>query len=251
MSRSIRCLPTDSSERDLAHRHGGLNTIASDCDVAAALASLQWLADIAVRRVQAGDDEGRARRGAARDGIGWTAATMAGIGRTYQNIRLFASNTVLENVTVAQNSLAAMGGLQSVFLPASARERALKEEARRLLDLMGLWGKRDYLSGALSYGEQRRLEIARACALRPRLLLLDEPAAGMNSTETDALWGRVEDLRRDGLCVLLVEHDMNLVMRRCDYVFVLNFGELIAAGSPAEIQGDKAVIEAYLGEEDD
>ncbi|MCB1365485.1 MAG: ABC transporter ATP-binding protein [Rhodobacteraceae bacterium] len=175
----------------------------------------------------------------------------AGIGRTYQNIRLFASNTVLENVTVAQNSLAAMGGLQSVFLPASARERALKEEARRLLDLMGLWGKRDYLSGALSYGEQRRLEIARACALRPRLLLLDEPAAGMNSTETDALWGRVEDLRRDGLCVLLVEHDMNLVMRRCDYVFVLNFGELIAAGSPAEIQGDKAVIEAYLGEEDD
>ena len=175
----------------------------------------------------------------------------AGIGRTYQNIRLFASNTVLENVTVAQNSLAAMGGLQSVYLPASARERALKEEARRLLDLMGLWGKRDYLSGALSYGEQRRLEIARACALRPRLLLLDEPAAGMNSTETDALWGRVEDLRRDGLCVLLVEHDMNLVMRRCDYVFVLNFGELIAAGSPAEIQGDKAVIEAYLGEEDD
>ena len=171
----------------------------------------------------------------------------AGIGRTYQNIRLFASNTVLENVTVAQNSLAAMGGLQSVYLPASARERALKEEARRLLDLMGLWGKRDYLSGALSYGEQRRLEIARACALRPRLLLLDEPAAGMNSTETDALWGRVEDLRRDGLCVLLVEHDMNLVMRRCDYVFVLNFGELIAAGSPAEIQGDKAVIEAYLG----
>ena len=175
----------------------------------------------------------------------------AGIGRTYQNIRLFASNTVLENVTVAQNSLAAMGGLQSVFLPASARERDLREEARRLLDLMGLWGKRDYLSGALSYGEQRRLEIARACALRPRLLLLDEPAAGMNSTETDALWGRVEDLRRDGLCVLLVEHDMNLVMRRCDYVFVLNFGELIAAGSPAEIQGDKAVIEAYLGEEDD
>ena len=175
----------------------------------------------------------------------------AGIGRTYQNIRLFSSNTVLENVMVAQNSLAPMGGFQSIFMPASRRERELKAEARKLLELMGLWDKRDFLGGALSYGDQRRLEIARACALRPRLLLLDEPAAGMNSAETDALWHRIEDLRKDGLCVLLVEHDMNLVMRRCEHVFVLNFGKLIASGRPAEILRDKAVIEAYLGEEDD
>lgn len=124
-------------------------------------------------------------------------------------------------------------------------------ETKRLLELMDLWDKRDSLSGALSYGEQRRLEIARACALRPRLLLLDEPSAGMNAAETDALWSRIDELRRGGMCILLVEHDMDLVMRRCQHVFVLNFGELIAEGSPAAIRKDRSVIEAYLGEEED
>lgn len=175
----------------------------------------------------------------------------AGIARTYQNIRLFTANTVLENVIVAQNSRAPLYGLQSVFWPGGKAERALAGETKRLLELMDLWDKRDYLGGALSYGEQRRLEIARACALRPRLLLLDEPSAGMNAAETDALWSRIDELRQRGPCILLVEHDMDLVMRRCQHVFVLNFGEMIAEGSPDVIRKDRSVIEAYLGEEED
>ena len=174
----------------------------------------------------------------------------AGIARTYQNIRLFTANTVLENVIVAQNSRAPLHGLQSVIWPRGKAERGLADEARGLLELMNLWQKRDFPSGALSYGEQRRLEIARACALKPRLLLLDEPAAGMNAAETNSLSCRINELRQSGLCILLVEHDMELVMRSCEHVFVLNFGEMISEGSPATIQRDKMVIEAYLGEEE-
>ena len=174
-----------------------------------------------------------------------------GIARTYQNIRLFGNMTVRENVATAQNYRASFGGLKSLFWSRGKDEADLNNNLEYLLDLMGLWEKRDLVSTDLSYGEQRRLEIARACAMKPRLLLLDEPAAGMNEVETEELWVRVDELRRNGLHVILVEHDMKLVMERCDHIFVLNFGKLIAQGTPAELRENKDVIEAYLGKETD
>ena len=174
-----------------------------------------------------------------------------GIARTYQNIRLFGNMTVRENVATAQNYRASFGGLKSLFWSRGKDEADLNNNLEYLLDLMGLWEKRDLVSTDLSYGEQRRLEIARACAMKPRLLLLDEPAAGMNEVETEELWIRVDELRRNGLHVILVEHDMKLVMERCDHIFVLNFGKLIAQGTPAELRENKDVIEAYLGKEED
>ncbi len=174
-----------------------------------------------------------------------------GIARTYQNIRLFGNMTVRENVATAQNYRASFGGLKSLFWSRGKDEADLNDNLEYLLDLMGLWEKRDLVSTDLSYGEQRRLEIARACAMKPRLLLLDEPAAGMNEVETEELWVRVDELRRNGLHVILVEHDMKLVMERCDHIFVLNFGKLIAQGTPAELSENKDVIEAYLGKEED
>jgi branched-chain amino acid transport system ATP-binding protein len=172
-----------------------------------------------------------------------------GVARTYQNIRLFPTMTVLENVLVAQNQRM---GLLASFLALNRRlDRKLRDEADGLLRQMGLWNKRHAGATDLAYGEQRRLEIARALATRPRLLLLDEPAAGMNSVETEDLLARLESLAFDGIVILLVEHDMNVVMSACEHVFVLNFGHLIAEGTPAEIQANEQVIEAYLGRDDD
>jgi branched-chain amino acid transport system ATP-binding protein len=171
-----------------------------------------------------------------------------GIARTFQNIRLFSTMTVKENVLVAQN-IRARSGITSLVRFGGAGERKFEEEAEALLKKMGLWEKQKEQSVSLAYGEQRRLEIARALALEPRLLLLDEPAAGMNEVETEDLLERIREIRAMGKTVLLIEHDMDVVMGICDYISVLNFGELIAQGTPDDIQTSDIVIEAYLGRE--
>ena len=175
--------------------------------------------------------------------------TRLGIARTFQNIRLFPTMTVLENVLVAQN-IHTQSGITSLFQLTAQGDRKLRREAETLLQQMGLWQKRREISSSLAYGEQRRLEIARALALEPSLLLLDEPAAGMNEAESEELLDRIQEIRKMGKTIFLIEHDMSVVMGICDYISVLNFGKLIAQGTPDEIQANESVIEAYLGREE-
>lgn len=175
--------------------------------------------------------------------------TKMGIARTFQNIRLFKSMTVFDNVLTAMHLRKTSNVFSATFRLNRKEEAAQREKTLELLKIVGLDDLKDELATSLPYGKQRRLEIARALATDPKLLLLDEPAAGMNPNETEELMETIEVVRkRFGVTVLLIEHDMKLVSGICEYLYVLNFGRLLAEGTPKEVLSNPEVVKAYLGE---
>lgn len=178
--------------------------------------------------------------------------TRKGLARTFQNIRLFKELSVVDNIKVAMNQNIKYGIFGALLrLPSYYKEEMqVNDDALKLLDIVGLLNKKDELAKNLPYGEQRKLEIARALATKPTILFLDEPAAGMNPNETSDLTSLIIKLKKEfNLTVVLIEHDMSLVMSICERIFVLEYGKLIASGTPQEIKNNKRVIEAYLGED--
>ena len=174
-----------------------------------------------------------------------------GVARTFQNIRLFKNLSVLDNVKMALNSSMKYNTFEAIFrLPRFWKEeKEITDKALDLLDIFDMAEMANVISGNLSYGQQRKLEIARALATNPKLLLLDEPAAGMNPNETKELMNTISFIRNKfNIAILLIEHDMDLVMGICERLYVLNFGKVIASGLPDEIQNNKEVVAAYLGE---
>lgn len=184
-------------------------------------------------------------------GMDAAAASRLGVARTFQNIRLFSSLSVEDNVKIGLHNQVKEGMWSSMFrLPAYwSAEKQMHERALELLDVFDMSVYANHIAGSLPYGAQRRLEIVRALATNPKLLLLDEPAAGMNPNETEELMETIEIVRkRFGVTVLLIEHDMKLVSGICEYLYVLNFGRLLAEGTPKEVLSNPEVVKAYLGE---
>ena len=177
--------------------------------------------------------------------------TYAGITRTFQNLQVFQNMSVLENVMVGCHTRTSSGFMACLARTLRVRheETQVREKAAEMLDFVNLQGRKDEPASSLSCGDQKRLELARAFVSRPKMILLDEPVSGLNSLETEEMASLILKLRASGTTVLLVEHDMNLVMQIADTIVVLNYGQRIARGTPAEIQNNEAVITAYLGDD--